>query len=362
MNPKFGRLGGGVLVSLVLLVTATSPGLAQDEIQYYDATSKVIVSVQANIEQETVGGLRFRTGARSEPVDVGADDLIDVVYSVPGSLRLILARARNEEKKTQAPGATWSERMQAIRQANKAYEELLDQGQIGTLKAARRHWQFRIARLRAQAAWEDPAERKRAVASLTDFLRDSDSWQTSAAFRLLAGCLLEIGDVDAIAPAGRQVLARKGLSPAAKREHSREAILWDCLGKHAKEASTMLTAQKAETPPGGSELLRLQALEALRDAAEDKPEKGLAQLESLEKQAKNGADRGFIWLLRGYCESVAGRDEQALWAFLRVEQLYGEDRVACALAVAQLAKLFESRSDWEKAALYRVKLWRDFAG
>lgn len=346
------------------LLVAAYPGTshAQDEIHYFDRTAKAIVAVQANIEQESGAGLRFRTGARSESVDVPARDLVDVVYSVPGSLRLILARARNEENKNLAPGATRTERLQAIGHAIKEYEDLLTQTQPGALRAAQRHWQFRIARLRAQAASENPAEQKRAAAALKSFVREADSWQTDAAVRLLANCLADSGDFDAIAPVYRQAIDRKAPATSSKREQAREQIMWDCLAKNIRQASASLTSLKNETPPASSEMLRLQALEALRDAAEDKPERALSQLESLEKQAKEPADRGFVWLMRGYCEGFAGRDDQALWAMLRVDLLYNEDRVAHALAVGQLVKFFEGRADWAKATLYRAKLWRDFAG
>jgi hypothetical protein len=350
------------LTVLWFALACAAIGRAQDEVQFYDQASKSIVTVQANIEQESGAGLRLRTSTRSEPFDVRASDLVDVVYSVPGSLKLILARARNEEKKAQAPGAARLERLQAIAQAIKEYEDLLHQGQLSTLKSARRHWQFRVARLRAHAASEDPGTRKKALAACSDFLRDTDSWQSAAATRLLASCLAEAGDFEALAQVARQAINRKGLAPASKREQTREFVLWDCLGKNVRQASASLATLRAETPPGGSEMFRLQALEAFRDAADDKPEKALGQLENLDKQAKELGDSGFLWLLRGFCESYAGRDDQALWAFLRVDQLYGQDRVSCSRAVAQLVKLFEQRSDWAKAAVYRAKLWRDFAG
>jgi hypothetical protein len=277
-------------------------------------------------------------------------------------LRLILTRARNEEKKGLALGATQQERIQAIAQAIKEYEGLLKEGQQTSLTSARRHWQFRIARLRAQSASENPAEMKSAVAELAAFLRQNDSWQTLAATRLMARLLASTGDFDAAAQAHRQVLNGKGLSAAAKREQSREMILWDLLGKNIKQASAGIEALRIETPAAGSEVIRVRALEALRDAAEGKPEKALSQIDGLERQIKEPADRGFLWLIRGHCESFAGRDDQSLWAFLRVDQLYSEDQTVHVKAVEQLIKLLEARSDWAKATFYRIKLWRDFAG
>ena len=57
---------------------------AEDEIQYFDRQAKAIVSVTANIEQESAAGLRYRVGVRGEAVDVPAQDLIDVGYAEIG--------------------------------------------------------------------------------------------------------------------------------------------------------------------------------------------------------------------------------------------------------------------------------------
>ena len=348
----------------IWLFSSLSTGIcrAQDEIHYYDRAAKSIVAVQANLEQENAAGIRFRTGSRVEPVEVPIQDLIEIVYSVPGSLRLILARARNDEKKSLVQGATQTERLQAIAEAIKEYEQLLKEGQQGSLAAARRHWQFRIARLRAQAASENPTELKAAVSSLKDCASQTNSWQAQAATRLLANLYASQGDFEAAAQACRQAASRAGVPAAIKREQMREAIVWDILGKNFKQANAAIDKLRSETPPTGGELLRLQAIGALRDAAQGKPEQALTQLEQLETQCKDPADRGVIWLLRGHCESFAGREDRALWSVLRVDQMYSEDRVVLVQAVAQLVKLLESRSDWAKAATFQCKLWRDFAG
>ena len=120
--------------------------------------------------------------------------------------------------------------------------------------------------------------------------------------------------------------------------------------------------EKLETPAGSSESVRLQALEQFRVATEGRPEKALSQLETLDASARVPADRGLIWLLKGHCEEMAGREDRAFWDFLRVDQVHRENPFARSRAVEQLDRLFEARSDWSKATLFRCKLWRDFAG
>jgi hypothetical protein len=359
---SWNRIGQYFLAIWLLASYSAGTSTAQDEIHYYDHSVNSIVAVQANVEQENAGGIRFRTGSRVEPVEVATQDLIEIVYSVPGSLRLILARARNAEKKSLLPGATQPERLQALTEAIKEYEQLLKEGQQGSLATARRHWQFRIARLRAQAAADNPAEFKGAVSSLKDSANQADSWQAQAATRLLANLYAGHGDFEEAARACRQAANRAGIPAAIKREQMREAIRWDILGKNVKQATAAIDKLRSETPVAGGELLSLQALAALRDAAMGRPEQALSQLEKLEMECKSPGDRGAIWFLRGHCEIFAGRDDQALWAFLRVDLVYSEDRTILAQAVEQVARLFESRSDWAKAMRFRCKLWRDFAG
>ncbi len=271
-NQFLGHLPRFCLAFGLLLAAWPAVSRAQDEIQYFDRAGKSIVAVQALIEQENINGLRFRVGARGEPVDVSAPDLVDVVYSVPGSLRLILTRARNEEKKEPGSGATQPERLQAIAQAIKEYQGLLKEGEQTSSAAARRHWQFRIARLRRKQPPRIRAETKAAVAELTAFVRQNDSWQTVAAASLLVRIQADGGDFDAAAQALRQVLNGKGLSPTAKRDQAREIILVNLLGKNLKAASAAIDALRVETPATGSEPLRLRVLEALRDAVDGKPE------------------------------------------------------------------------------------------
>ncbi|CAN5467370.1 hypothetical protein BH10PLA2_BH10PLA2_14500 [soil metagenome] len=347
---------GLLLASLAPLVRA------EDEIRFLDRDSKGVVTVMANIEQESIDGLRFRLGARTETVDVPVFDLVDVLYGVPGSLRLVLSRARSEEQRSNALDLTSQDRLAALDRAIKEFEHLLIQGEQLAPAAARRQWRFHIARLKAQAAAEDPKRAKAAVEALTSFLQQGDSWQTDAAANLLARVLTLEGNPERAAEAFRKWTNGKGTSPEVKREFARQAILWDVLARNFKQATQTLAALKPGTPAATGEAVQLQALEHFLTAAEGKPEKALGDLDVLETSAKEDSDRGHIWLIRGQCEVLAGRDDRAFWAFLRVDQMCRENQFARARAVEQLVRLFEGRSDWPKAAFYRCKLWRDFSG
>ncbi len=362
MNDKVCKWTACFLAISAWFTVSTGFVCGEDEIQYLDRETRSAVTVVGNIEQESVAGLRYRLGARTEAVDVPVLDMIDVVHAVPGSLRIQQSKARSEELRSVAPDVTGPDSLRAIERAIKEYETLLVQGEQTAPAGPRRHWKFKIARLRAHAAMEDPARAKAAEEALTAFLRSGDSWQTVPAANLLARVLMIRGDAERAGETFRQVSKTKDLSPEFRREVVRLGIYWDLLGKDIKPASTALAALKIETPAGSSESVRLQALESFREAAEGRPEKALSQLEALDASAKVPADRGLIWLIKGHCEVIAGRDDRAFWDFLRVDQVCRENPFARSRAVEQLDRLFEGRSDWSKAILYRCKLWRDFAG
>ena len=194
MNRTIRRLTGCFLAIGAWLIASQGFVRGEDEIQCLDRETRNVVTVFGNIEQESVAGLRFRLGARTEPVDVPVLDLIDVVYAVPGSLRIQQSKARTEELKSVAPEVTGPERLRAIERAIKEYEILLVQGEQNAPAAPRRHWMFKIARLKAQAAGEEPARAKAAHEALTAFLRPGDSWQTVPAANLLARVLMNEGN------------------------------------------------------------------------------------------------------------------------------------------------------------------------
>jgi hypothetical protein len=346
----------------LLLASLTQSAWADDEIRYFDHDSKTIVTVTANIEQDHIDGLRFRVGARTESIDVPVFDIVGVMYSVPGSLRLELGRARSEEQRSNALDLASSQRLAAIDRAIKDYQRLLVQGEQLASTGARRQWKFQIARLEVQAATEEPKRAKSAVEALTTCLQQDDSWYTNGAANLLARALTLEGNPEGAAQAFHRWMDGKGGSPEIKREFARQAVFWDILAKDFKPVSQAITALKATSPAGSGEALRLQGLELFLLAAGGKPEKALGELEILATGAKEDADRAYLWMIQGQCETLAGRDDQAFWAFLRVDQMCGDNQFARSRAVEQLMRLFENRCDWSKAAIYRARLWRDFAG
>jgi hypothetical protein len=349
---------------VALLFVSWTPTLqAADEITFYDRATKAIATVQATIDQETPQGIRFRIRERDLPTDLPAEEIIDIGYEVPGSLRLLYTRVRNDEKRIALPGNNRTERLQALGAASKGYEELLKLSQGMRLTQANRHWQFRLARLHAQAAFEEPQGIRSAVRELEAiFSPQPEGWQAGAALRLAARLLIDSGDYGAAAEIYRRAQGWSALSVPAKREAGREAIRIELLGKRLSEAKKNLDTLAAQTPVSGPELIRLKGIEALRDVAAGRGDSGFAALDALKTQTKDPGAQAFICLLQGYGQNLTGQPDKALWAFLRIDQLLPEDRVTEAQAVDQLVRLFEARGDWNKAAQFRQKLWRDFAG
>ena len=183
--------------------------------------------------------------ARTEPVDVPVLDLIDVVYAVPGSLRIQQSKARTEELRSVAPDVTGPERLRAIERAIKEYEILLVQGEQNV--AGRRRdvtGSSRSPGSRPRQPAKILLERKPPSEALTAFLRPGDSWQTVPATNLLARLLMNEGKPELAGEAFRQVAKTRDQPPEFRREVIRLEIYWDLLGKDIRAASAALSARE----------------------------------------------------------------------------------------------------------------------
>jgi hypothetical protein len=253
--------------------------------------------------------------------------------------------------------------LQAIAVAIKSYEELLALGSPARMGRAGPHFQFRLARLKAEAAFDSPAKLQDALRDLKAFVKEHhDAWQTPSALRLASRLCADRGDYRSAAQIHRDAAGWSELSAKAKRDQAAEGMFFALLGKDASLAGQTLDSLRSQAPLGTPGAARVHALLALAAAEQAKPDDAQAMLNALAPSAKEPGDRAAIWLMRGFCEQSSGRQEKALWAFLHVDQLYGADRALHASAIHQLIKLFEARSDGAKADAYRQRLWREFAG
>lgn len=351
----------GLFVAVCLLVA--SPARADDEIRHIDPSTGSAMTSRGAIDQESFQGIRYRPSDRGTPVIVPATYLAEITYDVPGSYKLAYSRARTEERKIYAPGTSRADQLQAIAGAIKNYEELLALGPVSRAGFAGVDWLFRIARLRAQAAFLDPTQLRDAANSLKNFINEHrDAWQTPAALRLESRLLAEGGDLRAASEVHRQAATWRELSAEARRAQSFEAAFLSIVGRDAARGSQELASLKSLSGLTKQENLRLTVLEALAAPGVTNADQAARTFDLLESNASEPAERAMVWLMRGFEQLARKSPDEALWSFLMVDQVYPGNRAIHAEAVRQLIKLFQARGNWDKAELYRRNFWRDFPG
>src|SRR5205807_1618654 len=126
----------------------------------YDAENKGPLTIDGKIKSESAAGITIKpaVGAARE---IPAADIVDVDYEMGGA-KLDYRRAVLSEKSAEAATKA-GERKKAVKEALKNYQGVLDQL---TDEKVKQHVRFKIARLTARQAEDDPGEMKTAIGLL----------------------------------------------------------------------------------------------------------------------------------------------------------------------------------------------------
>jgi hypothetical protein len=341
-----------------LAVDQTAP--AQDDIRYVDRATRKELPATGSVLEETPSRVVYKPGTGAGTKEVAASDVIDIAYDVPGAVRLPYGRARADERKATDPTAKEEERKRALTDAVKTYQEILPKLTGDRYKFALRHTHFKIARLQALLAEDDPTKTDTAVAVLASFKKDyPDGWQIGQAAKLLARLQLEKGDADAARKTYEDLAATPDLSKDARQEYELLAVDALIQTKKCALAEKKLQAMLKTLPTEGPQATRARVYLAECLGVSGKLPEAVSQLEEIiaetaDKDLKAAAYNGL-----GDCYRLSGRPKEALWPYLWVDVIYHQDRQEHAKAMAQLAKLFEQQGDKAHAKLYKDKLKRE---
>src|SRR5437899_7296792 len=155
-----------IFLTVAGMVLIGSSLRAQDEIRYYDRAKKTEVAVKGTLSEETPAQITYKTSSgRTEKISVG--DVIDVQYKTRKSLEYRDA-LRKDERVDQAKDE--ADRKKAGEAAIEAYKKLAEE--IDDSKLGQRHIQFRLARLLARLAEDDPTQIDPAIQALQKFQTD----------------------------------------------------------------------------------------------------------------------------------------------------------------------------------------------
>jgi tetratricopeptide (TPR) repeat protein len=348
-----------LLAAGCVAVLAAGPAVAQDEIRYYDRAKKKEDTAKGKITEESPAQIVYKLTSRTEQVP--AADVIDVTYEIRPANRPLYRSATNNDEKLDKPG-TEEELAKAFQESLKAYRELLAEFKDNPL--AERHMRFRLARLLARRAEQDPAQAEPAVAEMSKFLKENpNGWQVGQAGKTLGRLQEDKGDVAAAQKTYEGLAARPELPKETRLEFeilSARALIHT--NKHAA-ATEKLTKMAKDLPPGDPQAQKVQVYLAECQVAAKNYAEAEAKLKEVLAGSADNSVKGLAYNTLGDCYRENGKPEEALWQYLWVDVVYNQDRQEQAKALYYLAKLFDQvKNDPAKALQCRERLLKEFAG
>lgn len=348
---------------ILSVVLVAGSARAQDEIRFYDRAKKTEVAVKGTISEETPAQIVYKTsGGRTEKVSVF--DVLDVQYKTRKSLEYRDA-LRKDDKVDQAKDE--ADRKKAGEAAIEAYKKLAEE--IDDSKLAQRHIQFRLARLLARLAEDDPTQLDPAIQALQKFQTNhATAWQTSEAAKTVARLLEKKGDLAGAQKIYANLAGRKDIP----KEVRQQADLLVCKAlidnnQHAAAEQKLQDLSKG-LPADDPQALRVQVYLADCLSVSGKANDAEKQLQTIIGKATEPDVLALAYNTLGDCyrrQATPADLDKAFWQYLWVDVKYNQDRQEHARALYQLSKLFEQvRKDATRAGECRKRLVEDkqFAG
>jgi hypothetical protein len=345
--PEMNRSLLPVLAGVVVLAFSGSVQ-AQAQITYYDRSKKKEAELTATIAEETAAQIVCKASSgRTEKIP--AVDILDVNYMALGD-RPAYRRAVAADDKLDAAG-TEAEHAKAFDEALSGYQGLLTQ--VKDNQPAARHLQFRIARLLARRAEEDPSQVEAAAKALGAFIKDNaESWQIGQVGKLLGRLQEQKGDMAGAQKTYKDFADREDLAKETRQEY--DLLLIRALlrnGKHALAEQKLKLMEKT---------VRVQVYLAECQVAAHNYAQAEDALKAVLAGDADAAVKGLAANTLGDCYRQGGKKEEAFWQYLWVDVLYGQDKEQHAKALYYLAKLFdEVKNDPARALQCRDRLQKE---
>ncbi len=352
-------------LAAALLLTFTGPAgnsllRAQDAIRYLDRkTAKEATPASGTIIEESPAQVVCKmAGAAAR--EIPATDIIDIIYDVPGSVRLTYRSAQGDERRIADPSVKEEERKKAFNDALKSYREILPRLAGEKSKFAERHVQYKIARLLASRTEEDLSPMESSLAALVRFTKEhSDGWQISQAAKLLAQLQLDRGDLDGARMTYERLAAVANIPKEVRQDCELGVIETFIRGKKFTQAEGRLQALLKGVPANDPQAARVAVYQAKCAGASGQLANAVAQLENIIAKTTDRDLKALAYNALGDCYRLNAKPREALWPYLWVDVIYHQDRQEHLKAMAELSKLFEEQGDAARAKEYKDKLKRE---
>jgi hypothetical protein len=314
------------------------------------------------------GTLKFGPGGFQV---VGAKDKVlaavapeDLIKYVPGEMpgldrATVLGLVAMEDKGTKAE----------YEKAQLGYAELRKKLGAGGAEPARRYVDYKYALVSTRVADESGDDERwaesaaAAVKEWGTFLGEyKTGWELWPATQASARLLAELNKYDEAARLWARTAKVADLPADLKLEASLRALDAEIRGGgHASAVVTAGELGKAAGPGTAKDKLAIYELaaKAAPDALAKRDYSGVVkQIEEAVAKAKDPTVRGAGYGMIGELHLMAGKPREAMWAFLWVETVYGQDKHDVLKAMCRLAEAFKAQADEDRARSYREKIRR----
>jgi hypothetical protein len=347
-------------------LVVVAPVSAQDEVRYFNRKTQKEDTAKGTIEKESAATITVKYGTAGRKEEISSVDVLDVSYKVDGGLVLDYRKPFNKEEAAFKPTVKDDDRKPMIKEALKEYADLVPK--FADKKLVQRNLEYRIARLLAKAAEDDPTQVDAAIDALNKFKTDNpDSWQLIPAAKVLAGLREQTGDIKSAQKIYEELAANDALPKETREEFSlSEARLLIRGNQHANALKKLkdLGGSFAADDPRKA---KVDVYVAACTAASGKASEAEKQLKDLIGGKVDNETKALACNALGDLHLRDGKAEVALWDYLWVDVLYNQDREEHAKALFQLSKLFMQVQQYKDATraehcLDRLVNEKEFAG
>ncbi len=351
----------GSLVPASLFGQAGKEPEVQATLYVFDATTGKEVSVDGIVVEESVAGVKLKSGAMTKLIP--AMDIRQVTYKtkVPA---LTFRSAFSTEDKGLVADQRLEKRLEYLDDALRKFKDL--QKEVKDVPQAERYINFKVAEVQAEIARADKTKIGDAVKALEEFRTNyGRSWQLIPTMKHLAELQELKGDLEA---AGKvyEELADMPDAPADVKQTAQMLMAQMLLrAKKYKEAENRLVLARARLQPNDTQRPKITVMICQSQMLQGK-------LDGVEKELTAALTATQDGLLQAVGHNCLGdyflakkQDEAAFWEYLKVHLMYTQDRTEHARAVYRLSKLFDSvQKDPIRAEEMRAQLLsdKDFLG
>jgi tetratricopeptide (TPR) repeat protein len=294
----------------------------------------------------------------ADVIDVHYDDLKPTDLRIGDGAYLVAKKAEAEADAT----TDSSKRKASLATAIAKYQETLKK--MDAHKYANRHLEYKVAVLTLRQAVAEQTSTAAALAKLQDFrIRYPNSWQINQVMPTLAQVQMEAGDYKGAAATFQDMAEMEVFSTDVRRNAELMVVNVTVKSGDLKGAQKKLDDLEKRAAGNPAFVSRVKMTRAEVLVGEKKFDQATPILQQLVKDSKDVQIKAQAHNALGECLFKANRFNEALWEFLYVDTVYGQDKHERAKALYYLWKTFDQLNNEERAKECRQMLSEpQFAG